>query len=145
VIDQPSRSSRPAVAVKNRAVSATVRANGPRWVNSSATPSGTRGIRPNVDFRPTTPQKLAGMRIDPPSSVPTAKGPIPAATAAPAPPLEPPQVWAVDQGLRVTPKSGLSVKPLWANSGVVVLPSRIAPAALRRATITASSVGTKSA
>ena len=32
------------------------------------------------------PQKLAGIRIDPAPSVPTASGPSPAATAAPEPP-----------------------------------------------------------
>ena len=45
----------------------------------------------------------------------------------------------------MTPESALSVTPLWANSGVVVFPTRIAPAARSRATTTASSVGTRSA
>ena len=81
------------------------------------------------------------MRIDPPSSVPTASGPIPVATATAAPPLDPPQVWPSAHGFRVTPNSALSVTPLWAISGVVVLPTRIAPAARRRATTSASSAG----
>src|SRR5262245_35449923 len=101
-------------------------------------------MSPNVGFSPTTPQKLAGIRIEPPSSVPTASGPRPAATATPAPPLEPPQVWAGDHGFGVAPRSGLSVTPLCAYSGVVVLPTTIAPAARRRATTTASASGTKS-
>ena len=45
----------------------------------------------------------------------------------------------------MTPESVLSVTPLCANSGVVVFPTRIAPAARRRATTAASSVGTRSA
>ena len=42
----------------------------------------------------------------------------------------------------MTPNSGASVNGLWPNSGVVALPIRIAPAAFRRATETASRAGT---
>src|SRR5689334_22895963 len=73
------------------------------------------------------------MRIDPAPSVPIAIGPIPAAAAAAAPPLEPPGLCAKLQGLRVTPVKGLSVTILAAKSGVVVLPKRIAPTSRRRA------------
>ena len=45
------------------------------------------------------PQKLAGMRIEPAPSEPIASGPSPAATAAAAPPLDPPAVLARSQGL----------------------------------------------
>src|SRR3972149_6313945 len=85
------------------------------------------------------------MRMDPPPSVPRASGPSPAATAAPAPELEPPGVMSGCQGLRVAPKSGLSARLLWPNSGVLVLPRITAPAALSRSTAIASSSGTKSA
>ena len=47
-------------------------------------------ISPNVGFSPTTPHADAGMRIDPPVSVPIDAHPMPAATAAAEPPLEPP-------------------------------------------------------
>ena len=83
--------------------------------------------------------------MEPPPSVPTASGPSPAATAAPAPPLDPPGVSARFQGFRVIPKSGLSVTPLWPNSGVLVLPRMTPPAPFRRSTTTASSSGTWSA
>jgi len=53
------------------------------------------------------------MRIEPPPSVPSASGPIPAATATAAPPDEPPQVWAWLRGFSVRPNSGPSVKGLW--------------------------------
>src|SRR3954471_5161266 len=89
------------------------------------------------------PQQLAGMRIDPPPSLPNASGPSPEAIAAAAPPLDPPHVFDRSQGFRVTPKMGLSVSGLCPNSGVVVLPSRIAPACFNLATGTASSLGTK--
>ncbi len=86
------------------------------------------------------PVKLAGMRIEPPPSVPSASGAKRAATAAADPPEEPPGVLSLFQGLRVVPVSGLSVEPFQPNSGVVVLPSRTAPASRRRATDGASSV-----
>ena len=79
------------------------------------------------------------MRIEPPPSVPTASGPIPEATAAAAPPEDPPGVFAGFQGLRVMPVSGLSVTPFQPNSGVVVLPSSTAPASRSRAAAGASS------
>ena len=91
------------------------------------------------------PQQAAGRRIEPPPSVPSASGPWPLATAAAAPPDEPPGVRARFHGFRVTPNSGLSVKGLWPNSGVVVLPTRMAPASRSRRTGTASSAGTWSA
>ena len=43
------------------------------------------------------------MRIDPPPSLPWASGNMPAATAAAAPPLDPPGVRVGSHGLRVIP------------------------------------------
>src|SRR5690625_7330065 len=79
------------------------------------------------------PQKAAGIRILPPPSVPTAHGPIPAATAAAAPPDEPPGVSCGSIGLRVIPVRGLSVTAFHASSGVVVLPTKTIPSARHRA------------
>ena len=76
---------------------------------------------------PGMPQNVDGMRMEPAPSVPTASGPMPEATAAAAPPEEPPGVIFVFQGLRVMPVSRLSVVPLMPNSGVFVLPSSTAP------------------
>jgi hypothetical protein len=45
------------------------------------------------------------MRMEPPLSLPCAKGRIPAATAAAEPPLDPPAVRSRFHGLRVAPKS----------------------------------------
>src|SRR6476661_4737040 len=87
---------------------------------------------------PTSPLKLEGMRTEPPPSVPIASGPSPAATAAPAPPDEPPGVIAVFHGLRVTPCNGVSVTPLWPNSELVLCANTIAPASRSRATAGAS-------
>ena len=84
------------------------------------------------------PQNVEGMRTDPAPSVPTASGPIPDATAAAAPPDEPPGVIFVFQGFRVMPVRKLSVVPLMPNSGVLVLPSKMAPASRNRAVTGAS-------
>ena len=78
------------------------------------------------------------MRKDPPPSVPTANGVIPAATEAAAPALDPPGVFSRSQGCRVMPVSGESPTGLAPNSLVVVLPMMTAPAARRRSTEGAS-------
>src|SRR4029450_4963069 len=80
------------------------------------------------------------MRIEPPPSPPVASGTTPAATRAAEPPLEPPGVREVSQGLRVMPVSGPSVIPFPPNPGVVVLQKTPAPASRRRATPGVSSV-----
>ena len=101
-------------------------------------------MTPLLCFSPTMPLAAAGMRVEPPPSVAMPIGPMPAATATAAPPLEPPDVRSALQALRVRPNSGASVSALWPNSGVVVLPNRMAPACFMRAAQTASSLGTLS-
>ena len=59
--------------------------------------------RPRVLFRPTRPQQAAGMRMEPPPSLALAAGTMPEATAAAAPPEEPPGLWSGFQGLCVGP------------------------------------------
>ena len=87
----------------------------------------------------TIPQNAAGIRTEPPPSVPSASWPSPAATAAEAPPLEPPGVNAGSYGFRVMPVRVLSVTPFQANSGVVVLPITTHPASQVAAVTGASS------
>ena len=88
------------------------------------------------------PQNAAGMRIEQPKSVPCAIGTMPLATATAEPPDEPAGLSAGFHGLRVGPNSVLLVLAPQANSGVLVLASTMAPAALSRRTASASSVGT---
>jgi hypothetical protein len=64
---------------------------------------GPYETRPREALRPMQPQWLAGMRSDPPMSEPWAMGTIPAATAAAAPPLEPPAEWPSLRGVDVLP------------------------------------------
>ncbi len=106
-----STSSGPSVTRKKSAASSTVRASGPKWEMVSKTVlTMSIGIRPSEGFKPTIPQKAAGMRTEPPISVPSAKGTQPLATAAPEPPEEPPAHLLGSQGLTVSPQSGLRVK-----------------------------------
>ena len=71
---------------------------------------------------PNSPQHDAGMRIEPPPSEPWASGIVPAATAAAAPPDEPPGVCSGLHGLRHAPFSTDSVTRGAAELGRVRLP-----------------------
>src|SRR5262245_42650820 len=91
------------------ATSRTVRARGPAVLRPSYETAGAGEILPRDGFSPTRPQQEAGMRTEPPPSVPCAAGASPAATAAAAPPLEPPGVRSRSHGLRQAPLSSDSV------------------------------------
>jgi hypothetical protein len=118
-----------------RAASSTERASGPGV--SSVLLSGRTPyvlMRPAVTLRPTMPHQAAGMRTEPPVSVPIATGARPAATATPEPLDEPPGVRCTrgSHGLRGVPRCVFVPKLPIANSTVCVLPSTIIPAAMRR-------------
>ena len=100
------------------------------------TPARAAGLIPN------SPQHDAGIRIEPPPSLPCDAGASPAATAAAAPPLEPPDVREVSQGLRQGPFSSDSVTAVSPSSGVFVLPMTTKPASFSRRTTAASKSGT---
>ncbi len=95
----------PAVASSTAALSRTLRVitcsyvSGPQY---SPWP-GARLVRSRLGLRPTSPQQDAGIRIEPPMSLPWATGTIPAATAAADPPLDPPGEWVSDHGLWAAP------------------------------------------
>ncbi len=104
-----------------------------------------KGLR----FRPGRDPAALGLEADesgpggrdpdrPAPSEPIAPATRPAATAAAAPPLEPPGVWSVLQGLRLAPNAALSVKGHWPTSGAWVLPITTAPASRSRRTTSAS-------
>ena len=69
-------------------MSRTLRAIGPS-TDSALDPSviGYMERGPARVLKPTTLQKLAGFRSDPPKSLPSARGTIPQASATAAPPL----------------------------------------------------------
>jgi hypothetical protein len=72
--------------------------------------------------------------MEPPPSLPVQIGIIPTETAAAEPPEEPPGVRSGFQGLRVVPCKYERVQLTAPNSGAVVRPTKMAPAARRRAT-----------
>jgi len=86
---------------------------------------------------PGTPQKAEGCRIEPPVSLPSATGTIPAATAAAEPPEDPPGVRVGSQGLRLGPNAEFSVEDPIANSSRFVRPITTAPASRSFATAVA--------
>ena len=72
------------------------------------------------------------MRIEPPPSLPWATGTMPEATAAAAPPEEPPGVRSRSHGLRVGPNRRASLVGRIPYSGSVVVPTITNPASFRR-------------
>src|SRR5882762_9365686 len=90
-----SSGSGPAMMLRISAQSSAVCASGPTV--SSVNDSGmqlARLTRPLVGLKPVTPQKCAGMRIEPPVSEPNAAGTSRAPTAEPEPDDEPPVMQA---------------------------------------------------
>src|SRR5437764_896895 len=80
------------------------------------------------------------MRMLPPPSEAFAKGTIPTATAAAAPPLEPPAVRSSAHGFRVGPQASGWVVGRLPISGLLVRPAITRPAALNRDTSVVSVV-----
>jgi hypothetical protein len=101
--------------------------------DQSVRPTPTGVPTPGVGLMPTSPQAAAGIRTDPSASVPCATATRPAATAAPAPPDEPPAVSERFHGLRVTTTRPSGARPSVVGhrlaSDAVVVPTTTAPAA----------------
>src|SRR5207244_6544766 len=97
---------------------------GPTWSKLGA--SGKQpsvGTRSNVGLKPTTPQQAAGIRIEPPESLPSAASARPAASAAAEPPDEPPAIRPGAIGFGTVPKCAFSEVIPYANSCKFVLPT----------------------
>jgi hypothetical protein len=119
--------------------SATVRAIGPRV--SRVVERGTVpaiGSEPSVVFSPTRSLKAAGIRTEPPVSLPKAAMARPRATATALPLEEPPGTRVGSKALPGVPVWGLSPSPPKASSVMVLLPRKTAPAWSSRATTGAS-------
>src|SRR3989475_7639928 len=114
----------PLMASRPSAASATLRAMTPLVASpaQSSPRSGPLEMRPREGFSPTTPQQDAGIRIEPPPSPPWLRAHKPAATAAAAPPLEPPAVRVVSTGFRAGGNIRPSVIGRDPNSGAFVFP-----------------------
>src|ERR1700759_4851594 len=94
--------------------------------------SGPSGMRARVGFMPNRPQADAGMRMEPPPSLACATGSTRAATAADAPPDEPPEECARFQGFFVGPCKRGSVVGNSPISGLALLPKIVSPASRQR-------------
>ena len=127
-----SPGSGPASTSSSCAVSRTVRVSTPSTTSRCWPTSGACETRPRCGLRPTRPQHAAGIRSDPPPSLPCASGTIAAATAAADPPDEPPGVRPGSHGLRVGPKRRGSVTGRIPHSGMLVVPTTTKPAARSR-------------
>ena len=92
--------------------------------------TGPIEMRPWLGLSPTRPHADAGMRMLPPPSDALAIGTMPAATAAAAPPLEPPGVRSRSHGLCVGPHAAGWVHGRLPISGLFVRPAMTNPAAL---------------
>src|SRR4051812_14489074 len=92
------------------------------------------------------PQRLAGMRTEPPVSLPRAAGASAAATATPEPLLEPPGARAVvkSHGFHGVPIVWFVPHAPNANSTICVLPSEIMPASRSRSATVAVTGDTRS-
>src|SRR5262245_65764189 len=107
------------MASSRSARSSTVRAMGPLTDSvRSILADGVRATRPMLGRMPTMPQKLAGLRREPPKSLPGASQAVPVASATAAPPDEPAAERESFHGLRVAPNTSLNVLAPAPNSGV---------------------------
>ena len=141
--DSGARCDGPAITESRNARSSTLRAIGPATeVSSQPLVVGQLGTRPALGRSPTTLLKEAGLRSEPPMSLPSASGTIPDASAAAAPPLDPPADRVRSYGLRVVPNTGLKVCEPAAHSGTLVLPIVTAPAPRIRSATRSSRLGT---
>src|SRR5690606_30696595 len=111
--DAPSRSVglQPLNNERSALASATSRASGP--IVSKVGESGIvpfSGTRPAVVLRPTNPFQAAGMRTEPPVSVPIEPAQRPRARATPAPDDEPPGARSIvsSKALAGVPQAGLT-------------------------------------
>src|SRR5690606_35678824 len=105
-VNPPGRSAKTSIKT---AASVTVLVSGPTW--SREKPSGNTpslGNRPKEGLNPTTPQHAAGMRMEPPVSVPMEKVAMPNPTDAALPLLEPPDKRPGAAGLATGPNGGFS-------------------------------------
>src|SRR5215831_14926420 len=93
---------------------------------------------------PTTPQNVAGLRIDPDVSPPVATVSNPAASAAADPLLDPPGVRDRFHGFFASGKAPPSPALPNENSGSFILPTSTPPAWRSFVTTVASKLGTKS-
>src|SRR5438093_6276458 len=99
-----------------------------------------RGTRPNVGRMPVTPQRIAGLTMLPPVSLPIENPTNAAAVAAPGPALDPDAPSSSSHGFTVCPPNQMSLR---ASAPRLNLAINTAPASFNRWTTTESAAGTR--
>src|SRR5689334_2878656 len=137
-----SPGSGPEIACNTNKASSTLRAIGPNLSSDQhSVIAPVRGTRPNVGRRPVTPQRIDGLTMLPPVSLPIEKPTRPAAVAAPGPALEPDAPSSSSHGFIVCPPNQMSFS---ASAPRLSFAMRTGPALSSRATTALSAVGTRS-
>src|SRR5262252_4381357 len=122
-----SPASGPLIACSTSIASSTDRVMGPSLSSDQQrVMAPVRGTRPNVGRIPVMPQRIAGLTIDPPVSLPTEKATSAAAVAAPGPALDPEAPSSSSQGFIVWPPNQMSLS---ASAPMLNLATSTAPAA----------------
>ncbi len=137
-----SPASGPEIAASTSIASSTLRVIGPSLSSDQhKVIAPVRATRPKVGLRPVTPQRMLGLTMLPPVSLPIENATSAAAVAAPGPALDPEEPSCGSHGFIVWPPNQTSLR---ASAPRLSLPSNTAPAASRRATTAASADGTRS-
>src|SRR5437762_8016523 len=134
-----SPASGPEMACRTSSASSTVRVMGPSLSSDQhRVIAPVRGTRPYVGRNPVMPQRILGLTMLPPVSLPIEKPTRPAAVAAPGPALEPDAPSSSNHGFTVWPPNQMSFS---ARAPRLSFARSTAPAAWRRLTTAASSFG----
>src|SRR5271167_2523833 len=105
-----SPGSGPEMACSTSIVSSTLRVIGPSLSSDQhSVIAPVRGTRPYVGRNPVTPQRMLGLTMLPPVSLPIEKPTNPAAVAAPGPALDPDAPSSSSHGFTVWPPNQISL------------------------------------
>src|SRR6202040_2583865 len=105
-----SPASGPVIACSTSMASSTLRVIGPSLSSDQhSVIAPVRGTRPNVGRNPVIPQRIEGLTILPPVSLPIAKPTSPAPVAAPGPALDPDDPSSRSHGFMVCPPNQISL------------------------------------
>src|SRR5215831_16496846 len=123
---ETSPASGPVMATSTSSVSSTFRVIGPNLSSDQhSVIAPVRGTRPYVGRSPVTPQRIDGLTMLPPVSLPIEKPTSPAAVAAPGPALDPDVPSSSSHGFMVCPPNQMSFR---ANAPRLSLAINTAPA-----------------
>src|SRR6266566_8974189 len=136
-----SPASGPEIARRTRIASSTERVIGPSLSSDQQSViAPVRGTRPKVGRSPVIPQRIDGLIMLPPVSLPIENPTSPAAVAAPGPALDPDAPSSSSHGFTVCPPNQISFS---ASAPKLSLATSTAPASFNFLTTAASSFGTR--